>query len=127
MSNPKRSLSRVASFRNAFRGCRYVLQSQRNAWIHSAASVLVVGLGIWLGIPWRDWAALCFAIGFVWFAEFMNTALETIVDIASPKLDPLAGMSKDISAAAVLISAVIAMLVGLFILAPPLAARLLGY
>jgi diacylglycerol kinase (ATP) len=126
MSPPKRSPSRVASFHNAFRGFRHVIQTQRNTWIHSAATVLAVGMGIWLEIAWRDWASLCLAIGFVWFAEFMNTALETIVDLASPQLDPLAGLSKDIGAAAVLISATIAVLVGLLILGPPLVAKLLG-
>jgi diacylglycerol kinase len=124
MSIPKHSPSRAASFHNAFRGCRYVLRSQRNAWIHSAATVITVGLGIWLCLTWRDWACLCLAIGFVWFAEFLNTALETIVDLASPKLDPLAGLSKDIGAGAVLIAAVIAILIGLLILGPPLAAKL---
>ncbi len=126
MSIPKRSLSWVASFYNAFRGCRYVLRSQRNAWIHSAATVITVGLGIWLDLTWRDWACLCLAIGFVWFAEFMNTVLETIVDLTNPKLDPLAGLSKDIGAGAVLIAAAIAVLIGLFILGPPLAAKLPG-
>ena len=127
MSNPNRSPSRIASFRNAFRGCRYVLRSQRNAWIHAAATVITVGLGIWLGLTWRDWASLCLAIGIVWLAEFMNTALEMIVDLVSPKTDPFAGLSKDIGAGAVLIAAATAVLIGLFVLGPPLVRKIFGY
>jgi diacylglycerol kinase len=63
-------------------------------------------------------------IGIVWIAEFLNTALETILDIASPERHPLARIAKDVGAAAVLIAAVVAIAVGLIILGPPLIQKL---
>jgi diacylglycerol kinase (ATP) len=77
-------------------------------------------LGIILKIEWQAWATLFLAIGLVWTAEFVNTALEALVDLASPEMHPLARVGKDVGAAAVLIAALIAVLIGLFILGPPL-------
>jgi diacylglycerol kinase len=108
-----RSNSRAAAFRNAFRGWRYVLRTQSNAWIHTAATIAVVALGIWLQLEPRDWALLLFAIGLVWFAEFLNTSFEVLVDLASPEPHPLAQIGKDVGAAAVLITALTAILIGL--------------
>jgi diacylglycerol kinase len=56
----------------------------------------------------------------VWMAEFMNTALEALVDLASPDYHPLAKVAKDVAAAAVLVGALGAVLIGLLILGPPL-------
>jgi diacylglycerol kinase len=77
-------------------------------------------LGIYLKLGLQDWAILVIAIGLVWTAEFVNSALEAIVDLASPEMHPLARVGKDVGAAAVLIAALIAALIGLFILGPPL-------
>ena len=68
----------------------------------------------------RDWAVLFVTIALVWTAEFINTALEAVVDLASPHHHPLAKVGKDVGAAAVLISALTSILVGLLILGPPL-------
>ncbi len=122
MSKPGRSHSRLASFRYAFSGWWYVLRTQRNAWLHAIATVSVVVLGIQLNLSFQDWATLLLAIGLVWTAEFVNTAIEAIVDLASPEAHPLARVGKDVGAAAVLIAALIAVSVGLFILGPPLLA-----
>lgn len=116
--------SRVRSFQYAFAGWWYVLRTQRNAWIHGLASVLVLLLAGWLRLPVRDWAVLILAMGLVWMAEFLNTALESVVDLASPQLHPLAKAGKDVGAAAVLIAALCAAVVGFLILGPPLWQRL---
>jgi len=63
-------------------------------------------------------------IGIVWISEFLNTALEVIVDLASPERHPLAKVGKDVGAAAVLISASIAVIIGLLILGPPLIEKI---
>jgi len=118
-------LSRIASFRYAFHGWWYVLQTQRNAWIHALATTLVVVVGLWLGLPLRDWATLVLVIALVWSAEFLNTAIEAVVDLASPAHHPLARVGKDVGAAAVLIAASAAALVGLLILGPPLLEKIL--
>lgn len=116
--------SRIASFRYAFHGWWYVIGSQKNAWIHAAASMGVLILGLWLALPARDWAVLVIVIAMVWSAEFFNTSIEAVVDLASPTHHPLAKVGKDVGAAAVLIAAGAAVLVGLLILGPPLWAKI---
>lgn len=86
--------------------------------------VAVIGIAYWLRLPARDWAVLVLTFTVVWMAEFANTALEAIVDLSSPDLHPLAKVAKDVSAGMVLVGAVGAILIGLLILGPPLAARL---
>jgi diacylglycerol kinase len=87
---------------------------------------MVLGLGIWLGIARYEWAIILLAIALVWMAEFLNTALEAVVDLASPDDHPLAKAGKDVGAAAVLIAALGAALIGLLILGPPLWERILA-
>jgi diacylglycerol kinase len=113
-------LSRLRAFGHAFHGWGYVLRTQHNAWIHALATTLVVLLAAWLRLPARDWAVLLLTIGLVWMAEFINTALEAVVDLASPQHHPLAKVGKDVGAAAVLIAAVTSVVIGLLILGPPL-------
>jgi diacylglycerol kinase (ATP) len=118
------SRSRLSAFGHALAGMGHVLRTQRNAWIHGLATLAVVGLAFWLRILPQEWPPLLLAIALVWMAEFINTALEALVDLASPQNHPLAKVGKDVGAAAVLIAAIAAALVGLVILGPPLAARL---
>ncbi len=116
--------SRGASFRFAFSGWWFVIRTQRNAWIHALASIAVILLAFWLQLPLVSWAILILTIGSVWTAEFINTALEAVVDLASPQLHPLAKVGKDVGAAAVLISAISSFIIGLMILGPPLLEKL---
>ena len=120
-------VSRVAAFGHAFRGWGHVLKTQHNAWIHSVAATIVVVLGLWLGLPARDWAVLVLAIAMVFTAEFINTSIEAVVDLASPVHHPLAKLGKDVGAAAVLVAALSAILIGLLILGPPLWQRVGGW
>lgn len=101
-----------------------MLATQPNARIHAAVSVAVILLGIWLWIPARDWAILLLTFMVVWMGEFVNTALEAVVDMTMPDPHPLAKVAKDVSAAAVLIAAAGAVLIGLLILGPPLVEKL---
>ncbi len=119
--------TRLQSFRYAFQGWSYVLNNEPNSWIHALATLLVLLLAFWLRLPARDWAILLLAIILVWTAEFFNTAIESLVDLASPKEHPLAKTAKDVAAAAVLIAALTAVLIGLLILAPPLLEKTLAY
>jgi diacylglycerol kinase len=118
--------SRMHAFGHAFRGWRHVLKTQQNAWIHSLAAIVVFALGLWLGLSARDWAVIVLTIAMVFTAEFINTAIEAVVDLASPAHHPLAKVGKDVGAGAVLISALAAVLVGLLILGPPLWSRLVS-
>ena len=116
--------SRLRSFQYAFAGWWHVTRTQRNAWIHMVVSILVFGLGLWLHLSARDWAVIVIAIALVWTAEFLNTALEAVVDLTSPEQHELARISKDVGAAAVLIAAGCSALIGFLILGPPLWQRL---
>ena len=116
--------SRLLSFGYAFRGFWYVLRTQRNAWIHAVIATLVFIVSLWLGLDARDWAIIILTTAMVFTAEFLNTAIEAVVDLASPQKHPLAKVGKDVGAAAVLIAALAAILVGFLILGPPLWARL---
>jgi diacylglycerol kinase len=120
-------VSRLHSFGHASHGWWYVLRTQRNAWIHAVISTLVILAALWLHLPLRDWAVLILTIAMVWTAEFINTALEAVVDLASPQQHHLAKAGKDVGAAAVLIAALAAILVGLFIFGPPLWIKLLEW
>lgn len=117
---------RARSIGYALEGWRHVLHTQRNAWIHALISLAVVGVGLWLGLPARDWAILVLAMGLVWIAEFFNTAIEALTDLYSPQHNHLAKISKDVGAAAVLIAAGTAVVIGLLILGPLLWGKLFG-
>ncbi len=116
--------SRGQAFRFAFSGCRYVLQTQRNTWIHALASLIVISLCLWLKIDRRDWAVIILAIALVWVAEFINSSLEAVVDLVCTHQHPLAKIGKDVGAAAVLIAAFSSVVIGFLLLGPPLWARL---
>lgn len=117
-------LSRVRAFQYAFQGWGYVLRTQRNAWIHSLIATIVFLLGLWLKLSLQDWALIILTAGFVFSAEFINTAIEAVVDLATAEHHPLAKIGKDVGAAAVLVAALTAILVGLLILGPPLLQKL---
>jgi len=116
--------SRAHSFQYAFAGWWHVLRTQRNAWIHALFSLAVIGVSFWLQISRLEWAIILIAISMVWMAEFLNTALEAVVDLASPQQHYLARVGKDVGAAAVLIAAFSSVLIGLLVLGPPLWARI---
>jgi len=120
----QRSWNRIDSFRYAFAGLWYMLRTQRNAWIHAAFTVVVVAVGFWLALDTLEWALIVLSIGGVWMAEFVNTALEAVVDLASPDIHPLARVGKDVAAGAVLVGAGTAVMVGLLVLGPPLLEKL---
>jgi diacylglycerol kinase (ATP) len=118
--------SRIKSFHYAFSGWWYVIRTQRNAWIHAIISLMVFGLAFWLRIDRHEWAIILLAMMAVWMGEFMNTAIEAVVDMTMPDPHPLAKIAKDVAAAAVLVGAMGAALIGLLILGPPLYGRLSG-
>ncbi len=116
--NLKRSLG------NAFVGLWAVWRTQRNARIEAAIALAVVVVGLFLGLPIRDWAVLALTIGLVLAAECLNTAIEALVDLVSPDYHELAKLAKDASAGAVLLLSFTAVIIGLLLLGPPLARRL---
>lgn len=112
--------SRLRSFGHAFRGLKVLLQTQPNARIHAAATVLVVAAGVLLRISPMEWVLIVLAIASVWTAEALNTAIEFLVDLVSPDPHPLAGKVKDVAAGAVLIAAIGSAVIGGFVFGPHL-------
>jgi diacylglycerol kinase (ATP) len=113
--------ARLRSFSNAFRGISFMLRTQHNAWIHAVATVAAVAAGSALRISRGEWLAVALAIVAVWTAEALNTALEALCDVASPEFHPLVERAKDVAAAAVFISAIGAIVIGLLVFGPRLA------
>jgi len=121
---PKSRFSLFASFRFASAGLWDVVRTQRNFRIHLGVTVTVIAMGLWLGVSRQEWASLFLSIGRVLVAEIFNTGAEVLVDLASPTYHPLAKRVKDLAAGAVLLSAMVAVVVGLLLLGPPLLQRL---
>jgi len=121
-----RSRNIVEAFRFAFSGLWYALRTQRNVRIHLVIAVVAVALGLWLSLSPTQWAVLTLTIGFVLASEMLNTVAETLVDLVSPGYHPLAKVVKDVTAGAVLLAAIVAVIVGLLVLGPPLWGRVFG-
>lgn len=111
---------RLKSFRYACSGIAFMLRNQHNARIHLAITLAVCALGWASGLSVADWRWLIVAIALVWFAELINTAIEYVCDLVAPEHDEKVRRAKDIGAAAVLICAVGAALIGVLTFWPSL-------
>jgi len=114
------------SFANAYTGMSYCVRTQRNLRIHLGIAVLVVALASALRVSLTELALLLFCITAVIVVEMINTALECIVDLVTSDYHPLAKLSKDISAGAVLVASLGTAAVGAIIFLPRLLQLLLG-
>ncbi len=112
---PKHSIFK--SFVFAFQGFRSAF-SERNFVIHITIAILVLMAGFFFHVTTMEWCILMICIGMVMAAELFNTAIEKLVDMVSPGFSPKAGEIKDISAAAVLLLAIVAAIAGLVIFVP---------
>jgi diacylglycerol kinase (ATP) len=124
---PMRAASVANSFRYAIAGLRYLLWTQRNAKIHTAIGLAAVVLGLVLGIERYEWLTLTLTITMVLAAEGVNTAIEAVVDLASPTYHPLAKIAKDVGAGTVLLTAVAAVIMGMLLFLPHLWPLLLSW
>ena len=111
-------INRLKSFRFAFHGLRVLFVEEHNARIHLLLAVLVIALGFYLNISIQEWIALVFAIGFVLTAETYNTAIENMADFVSESKNEHIKKIKDLCAAAVLISGITALAIGLMVFVP---------
>lgn len=105
----------------AWRGLLHLIASQRNFRLHLfLATPLVIAAAAWLGLAAWEWVALLFAIVLVLSLEAMNTALEILADRVNREHDPYIALAKDAAAAAVLLGAIGAAVVGLIVFLPHL-------
>ncbi len=111
-------IARAKSFTHAFRGIWILVKTTHNFWIHIFLAVFAICLGFILKISHTEWMVLVLTAGFVLVSEAVNTAIEIDIDLTSPNYHPYAKDTKDVAAGAVLISANIAIVVGLIIFLP---------
>lgn len=113
-----REVKNIGRWADAFRGLRVFLKTTRKLYIHLPVAVVVIVLGLFFKVSATEWIALIFCIGFVLVSEAFNTAIEIDIDLTSPEYHPFARDTKDVSAAAVLLSSITAVAVGLIIFLP---------
>ena len=118
------SRNRMVSFGYALAGMAHVFRYSKNVRIQAVATLVVCLFGIWLKISRVEWALIVLILGLNWFAEFVNTAMEAVVNIASPDYHPMAQVAKDVAAGSVLLMTFVAVIMGLLIFLPPLLEKL---
>lgn len=109
---------RLRSFKYAFQGISAFLRSEPHARIHAAATVLVVAAGFYYRLSGNQWIAILIVTGMVWITEMLNTVIEKIMDHLAPEYHPRVKWIKDVAAGAVLISALVAVVIGAIIFIP---------
>jgi len=102
----------IHSFRFALKGIRIYLLSGGNVPLHIFSTTVVILAGWWLDVTFTQWCLLILAMTMVHVAEAFNTAIENVVDFISPDHHQLAEKIKDLSAGAVLLTAIGAAIIG---------------
>jgi diacylglycerol kinase len=119
----KRGLAKfIAGFGFAFSGLWHAISTQINMKVHISIAIIAIALGIILHISAVEFAIIFLAIAGVLITEMFNTVIELCVDLASPAYHPLAKIAKDVAAGAVLLSAIMSIIIALFIFGPHLWA-----
>ena len=108
----------INSFKYAIEVFVSSFKTERNMKIHIMAMIIVIALGIFMKLNKIEWCIITIAIVIVISAELFNTAIETVVDMVSPQKNPQAKLVKDIAAAAVLVLAIGAAVIGIIIFGP---------
>lgn len=115
---------RIKSFSYAFAGLKVLFREEHNSWIHATATVLVVAAGFLFRISYMEWIAILIVIGMVFSAEIINSSLERTADFVKAERDDRKRDIKDLGAAAVLVCAIIAAIVGVIIFLPKILSLL---
>lgn len=110
--------SRAKSFLYAFEGIIQFFRKEHNAWLHLVATGAVVIMGILVRVSRTEAIALVIAVALVWICEMLNTCVEKTVDMITKEYDTRVKVIKDLSAAAVLVAAAAAAVIGLIVFLP---------
>lgn len=114
--------ARIRSFRYAFEGVQTFFATQHNAVIHLLMTVMALVAAVFFSVSKAELIAIVIAAALVWAAELFNTAIEKLADMVLDDFHPSIKFIKDVSAAAVLISAMAAFITGAIIFLPKLLA-----
>lgn len=98
----------------------HALKTQRNMRVHAGASLVALGVSVWLNLNPLEWAVLFLTLGLVWSLEMLNTAIETSLNHLAPEIHPQVKIAKDVAAGAVLAASIAALAVGLCLWGPKL-------
>jgi diacylglycerol kinase (ATP) len=109
---------KMLAFRYAWQGIAYMLRTQPNAWFQIGIWIVVTAVGLAMHLTAGEWSAAVLAMAVVWITEALNTAIEDVVDLASPARHPLAGRAKDVAAGAVVVAVAASGIIGLIIFGP---------
>ena len=109
---------KLLAFQYAWQGISYMLRTQPNAWFQIGIWIVVTAVGLMFRLTAGEWSAAVLAMAVVWITEALNTAIEDVVDLASPGRHPLAGRAKDVAAGAVVVAVAASAIIGLIIFAP---------
>ena len=110
----------IKSFGYAFKGIAHAAKTQLNFRIHLTATALAIALGIWLHLTAGEWLWVALSITLVLVSEIFNTMVEALTDMVSPGFNERAGHIKDMSAGAVVIAALFAVITAAIIFVPKL-------
>lgn len=108
----------IKSFKYALDGLVYAFKYEQNIIVHSLATIVVIILGIFFKISFLEWLIIFLIIGLVIATELINTSIEATIDLITNEKNPLAKVAKDTAAAAVMVFALIAVIIGLLIFVP---------
>jgi diacylglycerol kinase (ATP) len=112
----------IRSFGYAFNGIGHAAKTQLNFRVHLVATLIAVFMGYTLHISANEWQWVILCIALVLIVELLNTAIEFLTDLVSPEYNKIAGHVKDMSAGAVVIAALFALITGAIIFLPKLLA-----
>jgi len=115
-ARPKQS-TLLQSFNYAFQGLVAAVRHQRNMRIHLILGFLVLIVSVFLNLSRLQLVVIFVAVAFVFITEMINSAIESVVDLITDKIDPRAKAAKDFAAGAVLIAAINALVVAYLVLA----------
>lgn len=115
---------RLKSFSYALNGLKILFKVEHNSWIHLVATGIVIIVSVAVSLNIYEWAVIIFCVGLVFTAELFNTAIENIADFLTTEKNNKIKTIKDLSAAAVLISALTALTIGLIIFVPKIISYL---
>jgi diacylglycerol kinase len=116
----------LLGFKFAFEGIWYVIRTQLNMRVHIGLGSVLIIVGLIFGVSLLEWAILFGMMGLVFALEIVNTAIENAIDLVTKEYHPKAKIAKDAAAGAVLIAAIFAVCVALFIFVPRFLKFLFG-
>ncbi|HNR20521.1 MAG TPA: diacylglycerol kinase family protein [Bacteroidia bacterium] len=111
-------IKEIESFLAAVRGILFALKNERHFKFHFVFSIFVVTAGCYFNITGSQWSLILICIAMVTVAEILNSSIEKLTDIVSPGYNKQAGIVKDLAAGGVLITAIVAAIIGAVIFLP---------